>query len=76
MEEQAIYKVDSLGWVLKQKRIEKGISVRKLAKLCESITYSTITKIETGQTNNPNINTILELSKVLDFELDDIKKYY
>ncbi len=50
-----------------------GISQDKLSKLA-GITLHTITKIESGATLDPRIETVKKIAKALDISLDELTK--
>lgn len=56
---------------IKKYRAKLGISQDKLSKLA-SITLHTITKIESGSTLNPTIETMAKIAKGLGVSIDDL----
>ncbi|GDX62385.1 hypothetical protein LBMAG33_6950 [Candidatus Levyibacteriota bacterium] len=56
---------------IKRYRAKLGISQDKLSKLA-SITLHTITKIESGSTPNPTIETMAKIAKGLGVSIDDL----
>ena len=58
---------------IKKYRAKLGISQDKLSKLA-SITLHTITKIESGSTPNPTIETMAKIAKGLGVSIDDLMK--
>jgi transcriptional regulator with XRE-family HTH domain len=58
---------------IKKYRAKLGISQDKLSKLA-SITLHTITKIESGATSNPTIETMAKIAKGLGVSIDDLMK--
>lgn len=56
---------------IKKYREEKGISQDKLSKLA-GITLYTITKIESGATPNPRIETVKKIADALGVSVDDL----
>ena len=58
---------------LKKIRKEKGITQRNLSKLTD-LSYSMISKIESGEQSNPSFDTLLMLSNALDVELSELLK--
>ncbi len=58
---------------IKKYRAELGISQDKLSKLAD-ITFHTITKIESGATPNPGIETVMKIAKALDVTVNDLLK--
>lgn len=58
---------ETFGQYISRLRQEKGYSQRRLAQLCE-ISNTTISRIENGDTPNPDLPTIKALSAVLGVE--------
>lgn len=58
---------------IKRYRAKKGISQDKLSKLA-GITLHTITKIESGATSDPRIETVKKIADALCVSIDDIMK--
>jgi len=58
---------------IKKYREKKGISQDKLSKLA-SITLHTITKIESGATLDPRIETVKKIADALGVSIDDLMK--
>jgi transcriptional regulator with XRE-family HTH domain len=58
---------------IKKYRNKLGISQDKLSKLA-SITLHTLTKIETGATSDPRIETLKKIAKGLSVSVDDLIK--
>ena len=58
---------------IKKYREKKGISQDKLSKLA-GITLHTITKIESGATPNPRIETVKKIADALGISVDDLLK--
>ncbi|WP_338360160.1 helix-turn-helix transcriptional regulator [Yeosuana marina] len=58
--------LEAFGKNLKKLRIEKNLSCRKMAQLCE-VDYSDISKIERAKINI-QLTTVYELSKALEVE--------
>ena len=58
---------------LKKYRNQKGVSQVKLSKLAD-ITYNTITKLESGATKNPRVETLRFIAKALGVSVDDLIK--
>ena len=56
---------------IKKYRAKLGISQDKLSKLAD-ITFHTITKIESGSTPNPGIETVMKIAKALDVTVNDL----
>lgn len=62
-----------IGNNLKKYRLKSGLSQGDLAIKAE-VTFHTISKIETGATNDPRALTLEKLVKVLDIKIDDLLK--
>lgn len=58
---------------IKKYRNKLGISQDKLSKLA-SVTLHTLTKIETGATPDPRIETLKKIAKGLSVSVDDLIK--
>jgi transcriptional regulator with XRE-family HTH domain len=58
---------------IKKYREKKGISQDKLSKLA-GITLHTITKIESGATPDPRIETVKKIADALGISIDDLLK--
>lgn len=58
---------------IKKYRGKLGISQDKLSKLA-GITLHTITKIESGATSDPRIETVKKIADALGVSLDDLTK--
>ena len=58
---------------MKKYRAKLGISQDKLSKLAD-ITFHTITKIESGATPNPGIETVIKIANALNVSLNDLTK--
>lgn len=59
-----------IGVVIKNKRNQKGISVRKLAEL-SGISPTTISDLENGNTKTHTFETMVKIAKVLDIDMND-----
>ena len=55
------------------KKVRKGreITQKELSKM-SGVSYSTLTKLESGFITNPSFQTILRISKALDIRIDDL----
>lgn len=51
-------------------RIKQGLSLRALSSKSE-ISHTVFEHIEKGKTQNPGINTIMEICKMFDISIDD-----
>jgi transcriptional regulator with XRE-family HTH domain len=58
---------------LRKLRKAKGLSQEKLARLAD-VANNTIIKIEAGKNQNPTLDTLKKISKVLDVSVDDLIK--
>ena len=58
---------------LKRYRAKIGLSQDQLARKA-GITYSTLTKLESGVNQNPKVKTLQQLAKALDVTLDNLMK--
>jgi len=58
---------------IKKYREKKGISQDKLSKLA-GVTLHTITKIESGVTSDPRIETVKKIADALGVSVDDLLK--
>jgi len=63
----------TIGKNIKRYREKLGISQDKLSKLA-GITLHTITKIESGATPDPRIETVKKIAKALNVSLDELIK--
>ena len=58
---------------LRKLRAAKGLSQEKLARMAD-VANNTIIKIEAGKNQNPTLDTLKKISKVLDVSIDDLIK--
>lgn len=65
--------ISTIAKNIKKYRAKLGISQDKLSKLA-GITLHTITKIESGSTPNPTIETMAKIAKGLNVSIDDLMK--
>ena len=56
---------------IKQYRTKMGLSQDQLARKA-GITYSTLTKLESGVNQNPKVKTLLQIAKALEVTLNDL----
>jgi len=63
----------NIGKNLKKYRLFCGLSQEELA-IQANVTFHTISKIETGTTNDPRALTLEKLVKVLNIKIDDLLK--
>ena len=61
-----LFDLAAIGECVKVKRIEKGISVRELARLCR-LSPTTIQNVEAG--GNVKIETVCTISRVLEIRI-------
>ena len=61
----------SIASNLKKIRAEKGYSLEKVARLAD-LSLNTIVKIENGVNQNPTIDTLSKIAKVLEIKVDDL----
>ena len=65
--------ISTIAKNIKKYREKKGISQDKLSKLA-GITLHTITKIESGATPDPRIETVKKIANALGVSVDDLIK--
>lgn len=65
--------ISAIAKNIKKHRNKLGISQDKLSKLA-SVTLHTLTKIETGATPDPRIETLKKIAKGLGVSVDDLIK--
>jgi len=65
--------ISTIAKNIKKYREKKGISQDKLSKLA-GITLHTITKIESGATPDPRIETVKKIADALGVSVDDLIK--
>jgi len=65
--------ISTIAKNIKKYRAKLGISQDKLSKLA-SITLHTITKIESGSTPNPTIETMAKIAKALGVSIEELIK--
>lgn len=56
-------------------RNKKGLSQEKLARLA-NVSFTTVVKIESGESRHPTIQTMAGIAKVLGISLDDLAKEF
>lgn len=56
---------------IKQAREERGITQKELSNM-SGVSYSTLTKLESGIIKNPSFVVIYKLTRALDMCIDDI----
>lgn len=62
-----------LGYILREKRVEKGLSKNKLAQLV-GISQPEVTRIENGIRTVPNIITLINMCEILDIDFINLLK--
>jgi len=62
-----------IGENIKKLRLQKNLSQDKLARLAD-IAFPTLTKIESGETPNPTIETVKKIANALSVSLDNLIK--
>jgi transcriptional regulator with XRE-family HTH domain len=58
---------------IRELRKKKGLSQEKLARLA-NVSFTTIVKIESGESKHPTIQTMAGIAKALDVSLDDLSE--
>ncbi|WBL15233.1 helix-turn-helix domain-containing protein [Sutcliffiella sp. NC1] len=61
----------SFGEILKEKRMERGLSLRQLSEI-SNIEASYINRLEKGDRENPGFSTVCALAKALNVSGDEI----
>jgi transcriptional regulator with XRE-family HTH domain len=56
---------------IRQLRKKKGFSQEKLARLAD-ISYNTVVKLESGESEHPTIQTMAGIARALGVSLDDL----
>ena len=59
---------------IKKLREAKGLSQEKLARLADVATNNTLIKMESGENENPTLDTLKKVAKALDVSVDDLIK--
>lgn len=62
-----------IGKNIKRLRRRRKLSQEKLARLTD-ISLNTLTKIESGFTKKPSIETVIKLAKALNISIDELVK--
>jgi DNA-binding XRE family transcriptional regulator len=65
--------ISTIAKNIKKYRDKLGVSQDKLSKLAD-VTLHTLTKIETGVTTDPRIETLKKIAKGLNVSVDDLIK--
>jgi len=63
----------NIGKNIRKYRLQKKMSQDRLSKLAD-VAFHTITKIESGNTPNPTIETVKKIADALGVSLDDLMK--
>ena len=58
---------------IRELRNKKGLSQEKLARLA-NVSFTTVVKIESGESKHPTIQTMAGIAKALGVSLDDLAK--
>lgn len=58
---------------VRKHRVKRGLSQDKLSKLAD-VSFNTITKIESGATPNPTIDTVRKIADALGASLDGLMR--
>lgn len=58
---------------IRKLREKRGLSQEKLARLAD-VANNTIIKIESGENQNPTLETLQKIAKALDISIDDLVK--
>ncbi len=58
---------------IKKMREAKGLSQEKLARLAD-VANNTLIKMESGENQNPTLDTLKKVAKALDVSVDDLIK--
>ena len=58
---------------IRKLREKSGLSQEKLARLAD-VANNTIIKIESGENQNPTLETLQKIAKALDITIDDLVK--
>ncbi len=64
-------KNENLAKNIARLRKKKGLSQEKLARLAD-VANNTIIKMETGENNNPTLETLRKVAKAFDVSVDDL----
>jgi len=62
-----------LGKKIRELRMKKGLSQEKMARIAD-VSYNTIVKIESGESENPTFKTMTGIAKALEISLDVLAK--
>jgi transcriptional regulator with XRE-family HTH domain len=63
----------SIGVNIRKFRLQKEFSQERLARLAD-LSFPTITKIESGETPNPSIDTVKKIAGALGMGIDELIK--
>ena len=64
-------KNENLSKNIMRLRKQKGLSQEKLARLSD-VANNTIIKMESGENNNPTLETLRKVAKAFDISVDDL----
>jgi len=65
--------MSNISRTLRKLREAKGLSQEKLARLAD-VANNTIIKIEAGKNQNPTLDTLKKIAKVLEISVDELIK--
>lgn len=63
--------MSNVSKTLRKLREQKGLTQEKLARLAD-VSNNTVIKIEAGKNQNPTLETLKRLARVLDISVDDL----
>lgn len=61
-----------VGKKIRSLRIEKGLSLRELARKAGITSFSYIANIERGVVKDPALSTIIKIAKALEISIDEL----
>jgi len=62
---------NNIGEKIKKYRLKAGLTQEKLARETD-ISYTTLTKMESGVIKNPSVKVVAKIAKVFKISLDDL----
>ena len=62
---------NNIGEKIKKYRLKAGLTREKLARETD-ISYTTLTKMESGVIKNPSVKVVAKIAKVFKISLDDL----
>ena len=63
--------IEDLTKRLRQHREDREITQKELSKM-SGVSYSTLTKLESGVIKNPSVEVIFRITRALDIRFDDL----